>query len=440
MSQLTRIRSAILCSVLLATVAIWTGTAAAQTTDRPVLGTAEITGNDVYVRSGGSMNHYTVCKLNAGARVTVLSERGNWYEILPPKAAFSLIACEYIDTADQKLGVVNGNNVRVRAGSDLNKSKYTVQTMLSKGTEVEILGESPDGFLRIKPPKNATLWISRDYVQLVSESSNRPEVKPASPAVETKSSKVIPSLKAEQSTPPADMKRVERTTPQPTSDTATVTTAPSTPVKTPPAQAERMPRTRYREELARLDSLVKAEMAKPVADRAFSPLAERFRVIAEQEQDEVARTYAAKRIEQIDGVIALADTIRKMNALDAEAELVRREHRSARAEMYQGLETAPVGLDARGELRVSAVYSGTSSLRRYRLVDPSTPYGRTIAYVELPPDSPLRAEDFLGQFVGIRASKTRLLAGSVDPVPVYVVSEFVPLPRPDAQSGVIETN
>ena len=128
-----------------------------------------VMADDVYVRSGPSLNHYTICKLGKGARVSVLSEKSGWMEILPPAEAYSLISSDYVDTVDNQSGVVNGNNVRVRAGSLLNKNKYTVQTMVSRGFELQIVGENPDGFFRIKPPAGATLWINKEFVSVGGE-------------------------------------------------------------------------------------------------------------------------------------------------------------------------------------------------------------------------------------------------------------------------------
>ena len=72
----------------LSLVAVTFGLAAnTRAQERP----GEVTGNDVYVRSGPSLNHYTVCKLSAGDRLTIVGEQGGWYEILPPTAAFSYI-------------------------------------------------------------------------------------------------------------------------------------------------------------------------------------------------------------------------------------------------------------------------------------------------------------------------------------------------------------
>ena len=112
-----------------------------ETTPRP----AEVTGADVYVRSGPSSNHYPVVKLNAGDRLTVVGENREWYEILPPEGTFSFISGDYVDTGDNKTGVVSGNGVRVRAGSvlpEFAKNKYVVQTKLSRGAEISLNSSS----------------------------------------------------------------------------------------------------------------------------------------------------------------------------------------------------------------------------------------------------------------------------------------------------------
>ena len=67
---------------------------------RPVIGQGEVTTNDLYVRSGPSLNHYTIAKLNAGDRVNIVGESGDWVEILPPPGTFSLISADYVDSAD----------------------------------------------------------------------------------------------------------------------------------------------------------------------------------------------------------------------------------------------------------------------------------------------------------------------------------------------------
>ncbi|MFH1266004.1 MAG: SH3 domain-containing protein, partial [Planctomycetota bacterium] len=146
--------------LLLVGMLVWTAAGThAQIPDHPMSQLAEITAPDVYVRCGPSQNHYPVSKLQAGNRVTVVSENDQWYEILPTPDTFSWISEVYVDTVDNRNGVVNGDNVRVRAGSALEtweKHRSHPQLMLSKGAEIDIVGSSPDGWLKIKPPKGVT--------------------------------------------------------------------------------------------------------------------------------------------------------------------------------------------------------------------------------------------------------------------------------------------
>ncbi|MFQ5495759.1 MAG: SH3 domain-containing protein, partial [Phycisphaerae bacterium] len=67
-------------------------TVAAQVPAKTVIGRAEVTAADVYVRSGPSANHYPVDKVKAGARVTVVGQMGDWLEILPIDTAYSFIS------------------------------------------------------------------------------------------------------------------------------------------------------------------------------------------------------------------------------------------------------------------------------------------------------------------------------------------------------------
>ena len=376
-------------------------------TARPVINWGEVAANDVYVRSGDSTNHYTICKLSAGDRVAIVGQRGDWHEILPPEGAFSLISGDYVDTTDDKTGVVNGDNVRVRAGSALNDSKYTVQTMLSRGARVTILGRNPDGFLRIVPPAGATLWINKELVAPLGGS------------------------KAAQSTEGEAGKTSEQpgTTPEAT-PTPGVLGSPSEPVRTGAAQPAARSTIDWRAQLDEIDTLAKAEVAKPPSERSFDELIERYRDISEQNEDGYARQYALTRLDQIDNMTVLASAIQKVQRLGDAADAKRREYLAARATIPDVVPSTPSGLEIQGELRISALYPPGSTVRRYRLIDPTASFDRTIGYVELPPDSQIQIDSFIGRFVGVRASERRLQAGGVDPIPVYVARELVLLDPP----------
>jgi SH3-like domain-containing protein len=140
--------------------------------------TGTVRARDVYLRSGPARNYYPTGKVHTGETLVVVGEKIGWLEVRPPAGQFSWIDKSFvrIDPTAPAKGVVSGDNVRVRAGSlILPSSRDTVQTKLNRGAVVEILGEA-DGFLKIRPPERATVWITGDFVA-------RPgETVPADPA------------------------------------------------------------------------------------------------------------------------------------------------------------------------------------------------------------------------------------------------------------------
>ncbi len=125
----------------------------------------EVTGSNVYVRSGAGANWYPTAKLNAGDRVLVLGEKFGWYRVTPPPDSFSFIDTATVErNAGGGTGTVKQDKVYVRAGSHLESRKSATQIVLNKGATVEIIGEA-EGFFKIKPPPGAALYISKQYVK-----------------------------------------------------------------------------------------------------------------------------------------------------------------------------------------------------------------------------------------------------------------------------------
>jgi hypothetical protein len=315
------------------------GFAPGQVPDYPMRQTGEVTGDNVHVRSGPSLNHYPVLKLAAGDRVTVVGEEGDWYQILPPSEAFSLISGDYVDTADGEHGVVNGNNVRVRAGSSLSEHKYTVQTMLSKGAEVTILGRNPDGFLRIVPPEGATLWISRQFIELVPDELIRLEKETAGTMTKSSSS--------ERSETEAEEGQTARSPEKDGKEAEAETETRSALAKLPPSGARRT--------LELLDDEARQEMDKPLLERQFDSLIERYQAVASEqtEDDSLASQYASKRVEQLTYMKELIESVRKVRRLSERAESARREKMGERASLKTVEPSKPAGVDVKGELKDS---------------------------------------------------------------------------------------
>lgn len=384
----------------------------------------EVSANDVYVRSGASLNHYTICKLNAGDRVTVVGEKGKWHEILPPEGTFSLISGDFVDTADDKSGVINGNNVRVRAGSHLNTHKYTVQRLLSMGAEVTILGRNADGFVRIAPPEGATLWMSGEFLAPISygAATQRKVEAPEGQSTDKPQSAAL------------------------LADTATVSS------ERPPVSKARktsrgrgpmlaaLPSTRERDTLALIDNEVEIELAKSLLDRQVEPFLLRYQALVDQEDDPFAQRYAQIRIDQLTTMTEIAGTVRKVRTLSEQTDVRRHEFLAERTAHRKAEVPKPSGIDARGELRLSALYPESRIPRRYRLVDTSSAAERTIGYVDIPVDAELDVSALLGRYVGVRASQKRLLAGAVNPIPIYLAQELVPLDSDVEGTGEVSQN
>jgi uncharacterized protein YgiM (DUF1202 family) len=456
-------------------VPILAQTPAPANPSKPPAAQGEITRNDVYVRSGASTNHYTICKLHAGDRITIVGEQGEWLEIVPPRGTFSVISGEYVDTVDDLNGVVNGDNVRVRAGSSLNDQKYTVQATLSRGANVKILGRNPDGFLRIEPPPGATLWINQAYVERVpdalvklesaadpqesvanvaaqpnaastsgaaepfapSTSLQAPRLSDAEPAKvslakkdetatrelgDSRNDPRKPDSRLSEKPGPAEDKPAPAMEKKPTPKSET---APTSHTETVPSPLSLVPSSAQRKSLEEIDAALEIEIAKAPVERHLQPIMDRYQRVVEQSEDEFAQRYAEARLGQLKGMAGLVETLQRIRALNEEAEAKRRQYMQERANAdFVTLPTVPAGFDAQGELRVSALYPPGSSPRRFRLIEPGVE-GRTIAYVELPPDSTIAIEAFLGRFVGVRASEKRLQVGGVDPVPIYLTRELV---------------
>ncbi|MCX5632735.1 MAG: SH3 domain-containing protein [Phycisphaerae bacterium] len=131
----------------------------------------EILGDAVNLRSGPGMNFYSCGKISSPARVVVVGQKYSWAQILPPPGSFSWIFKQYVETDPNNpgVGVVNGDNVRVYAGSDELEPMRSdsVQINMSTGQKVRIIGEAVGDYYKIAAPEGSTLWTTSQYVKFI---------------------------------------------------------------------------------------------------------------------------------------------------------------------------------------------------------------------------------------------------------------------------------
>ena len=334
--------------------------------------TAEITGDDVYVRSGPGTNFYYCGKLKTGDKVKVVGKQFSWSRVVPPAGSFSWISMQYvtINPADPKIGTVTGDNVRVYAGSDYVKPLYstTLQGKLSKGEKVKLSGEQMDDYYKIASPPFAYLWVSTKFTKAIPEPIEAPPVIPTltSPPVEPKVG----------STEPADANATVAVVPEPI--------APKSPLE------------RYRE----LKEQVKAEHAKPADQQNYTDLKKALLEIANDKEAGNAARFSQFVVRQIEGYELALAVVKEVKLQNEQLEKVKAGINKAKATRMA--EVGTMGKFAVvGEFQTYQTYGPG----HYRIVDEA---GKMVCYA-LPTGvaSPMDLSAFVGQKVG--------LVGTIEP-------------------------
>jgi len=337
--------------------------------------TAEITGDDVYVRSGPGTNFYHCDKLNTGDKVKVVGKQFSWSRIVPPAGSFSWISMDFvtINPTDQKVGTVTGDNVRVYAGSDFVKPLYstTLQGKLSKGEKVKLLGEQMDDYYKIAAPPFAYLWVSTNFTKAVPEPVVVPPVVP------------IP-------TPPPTPIETKVDPNEPSDANATTVVVPE------PVVPPKSPLEKYRE----LKEQVKAEHAKPADQQDYTDLKKALLEIVNDKEAGNAARFAQFVVRQIEGYeLALA--------VDKEVQLQNQQLEKVKAGISKARKTRLAEVETMGKFAIVGEFQTylTYGEGHYRIVDEA---GKMTCYA-LPASSAskMNLSGFIGQKVG--------LVGTIEP-------------------------
>jgi uncharacterized protein YgiM (DUF1202 family) len=341
---------------------------------------AEITDDNVNIRSGPGTNYYYCGKLNTGNRVKVVASRHSWSHIVPPAGSFSWISKQYIsiEQNNPRIGVVTGQAVRVYAGSDLLKPMHstTVQLQLNKGDKVELIGEEMDDYYKIVPPTGAYLWVLTQYTKPLG-SANEVTVTVESPV----------SQKRSEIEPPQPKTEAEANTPMVVPTTISI-------------ESEKL------KEYYALAEQIKAERALPMAQQNYAEIKKALADIAENKEAGKAARYSEYAIKQIERCELALAVDKEVQLQDSQLQNICEQIENARVKKLS--QVPDLGkFTVIGQFESSVIYGPEEVLKRYRILDDS---GQTVCYA-LPegPASQMNLDKFVGRRIG--------LVGTVEPHP-----------------------
>lgn len=327
---------------------------------------AQITDNNVHVRSGPGTDCYRCGMLNKGDQVKVVSHKTVWSCIVPPPGSFSWISKHYIkiDLAEATIGTVTGDSVRVWAGSDYRKPIHStkLQLKLKKGEKVRLMGEEIGDYYKIVPPEGAYLWVSTSYTKAV-----------------TVTAEVLPLYG-----PPA---------PAATVSDSNDTTGVGRPIDMS-TEAKRL--SQYRD----LQKQIKGEQQKAIGDQDYRSIKKALAEIAgDKEAGKAARycQFVLKQIERYELALKVHKAVRLQDKQLHEIQERIDKARTTRLAEVQKLDLGRFAVVGRFE--TSTVYSPEKQLKRYRITDDS---GKTVCYAAATgAASNMDLSKFVGRKVGL---------------------------------------
>ncbi len=379
----------------------------------------QVTGDDVNIRSGPGTSYYRCGKLNAGEKVTVVEVLHNaWAKIVPPEGSYSWISKTYVELnpSDPKVGVLTGDDVRVWAGSDFVEPLHSQsqQTKLNKGDIVELAGPADldTDYFKIKPPADAYLWLSMDFVKLLGPKSSIQAALPA--AIEEV---VKPEPAAEPKPTPA---AVPDQAPTPTPSAAATPEAAKPQPQPEPAKPS--VESLGLQKCYQIAEQMTEELKKPLPEQSYTAMKETLTKLLETPEIGKAESYAKLLLNQINSYELASEVqrqlVRQDEALDEIRDKIGKAHQAQREQA--------VPAEAKylfvGTLKPSYVYTGSVGPKRYLIMDKNK---RILCYL-LGKNLSIQAEaDALtDKIVGVRGT---ILDDPKAMVPVVLLSEISPI-------------
>lgn len=134
-----------------------TGTAPAEKM-APVVG--RVTANRLNVRARPGKRYEVVGQLRRNKTVRIVDKKGEWLGIIAPSDTAAWLPVDAV-----RDGRITARQVPVYSGPGAVYSSYAI---LVKGDRVEKIRIQADKWLKIRPPADAVVWVSRDYVAVPS--------------------------------------------------------------------------------------------------------------------------------------------------------------------------------------------------------------------------------------------------------------------------------
>ena len=330
---------------------------------------AQITGNNVYVRSGPGTENYDCGKVNRGDTVVVVDRKPLWSCIVPPAGSFSWISTQYIkfDRTNPTIGVVTGDNIRIWAGAEQVQPMHSTrkQVELNKGEKVMLLGEERDGYYKIAPPDGAYLWVSTRFTQ------------PLAPAAE------VPLTVLPEATdlPPTRHSNAN----------------PQAPVVAPtnlPLEARKL------KEYYDIEKQIKAQHDKPIAEQDYTHIRLALEGLSADKTIHKAARYAQFALKQIGRYEMAVKADKAIRLQDNRLQGVQQRIAKAQATKLDEIDQVDIGKYAVvGKFEKSNIYGPEKVVKHYRVVDDD---GKIICYARpgtLAPNT--NFDRFVGQKVGL---------------------------------------
>ncbi|MCA8939720.1 MAG: SH3 domain-containing protein [Planctomycetes bacterium] len=133
--------------------------------------TGAVSGDSVRLRTGPSTGHAIAGVVTKADELIVLEEKDGWLKIRMPASEQCWISKQFV-TLEGDQAKVTAKNVNLRIRPNTNNvpvgqvSTSTLTAVTEKGSVVE-----KDGYVRVVPPAEATLWIASQFVSFKAAAS-----------------------------------------------------------------------------------------------------------------------------------------------------------------------------------------------------------------------------------------------------------------------------